>query len=78
MSTKKITVKSLDCRCYMDSSRPKTNFNLRLVSTNVMLRFKLDVNFVHSLKFHFRGFSAQNAHMVHIVNEIRYKMVYTS
>ena len=22
---KKFTVKSLDCRCYMDSSRPKTN-----------------------------------------------------
>ena len=39
----------------MDSSRPKTNdkdFNLGLVSKNVMLRFKLDDNFVHSLKFH--------------------------
>ena len=35
----------------MDSSRQKRmtkiNFNLGLVSTNEMLRFKLDVNFVH-------------------------------
>ena len=29
----------------------KINFNLGLVSKDVMLRFKLDVNFVHSLKF---------------------------
>ena len=30
----------------------KINFNLGLASTNMMLRFKLDFNFVHSLKFH--------------------------
>ena len=40
----------------MDSSRPKTNdkdkFQFRISEKNVMLRFKLDVNFVHSLKFH--------------------------
>ena len=37
-------------------------------------RFKL-----HCLtKDHWRGFSTRNAHMVHIVNLIRLKMVYTS
>ena len=35
----------------------KINFNLGLVSTNVMLRIKLDVNFVHSLNFHLQIFS---------------------
>ena len=29
-------------------------------------------------KDHWRGFSTRNAHMVHIVNYIRFKMVYTS
>ena len=29
-------------------------------------------------KNHWWGFCARNAHMVHIVNEIRFKMVYTS
>ena len=29
-------------------------------------------------KDHWRGFSTQNAHMVHVVNLIRFKMVYTS
>ena len=35
----------------------KINFNLGLLSANVMLRFKLDVNFVHSQKFHLYIFS---------------------
>ena len=29
-------------------------------------------------KDHWRGFNTRNAHMVHIVNQIRSKMVYTS
>ena len=47
----------------MDSSRPKTNdkekcqFMISEYKINVMLRFKLDVNFVHSLKFHLKIFS---------------------
>ena len=32
----------------------KIHFNLGLLTTNEMLRFMLDVDFVHSLKFHLK------------------------
>ena len=41
----------------------KINFNLGLVSTNLMLRFKLDVNFVHSLHFIYK-YIPKSSHFV--------------